>query len=109
YDGLDLVGSQPIVGGKATLLLSSVSPGIHHFVARYNPTHDDWTGSQDLVIAATQPTVIDLLAVYTPQAQAVRGGYIGAIIQTIRDFVAYTNTVLTNSQIPVTVRLVGVS
>jgi hypothetical protein len=51
-------------------------------------------------------TVVDLLALYTTQAQSAAHGTAG-ILAKIEDAVAATNTVLTNSRIPVTIRLVG--
>lgn len=59
-----------------------------------------------LLLAAN--TIVDLLALYTPQARdAVHGT--SAILSKIEKAVAATNTVLTNSKVPVTIRLVGMT
>jgi len=58
-----------------------------------------------LASGPVNPYVIDLLAVYTTQAKAERGG--DAVIQAlIQSAVDSTNQALYNSQIPVTIRLV---
>jgi hypothetical protein len=53
-------------------------------------------------------TIVDLLALYTPQAQQAVNGTT-AILRKIEDAVAATNTVMVNSKIPLTVRLVGMT
>ncbi|HVS69682.1 MAG TPA: M12 family metallo-peptidase [Phycisphaerae bacterium] len=51
-------------------------------------------------------TIIDLLALYTPQAEQAAGSQ-AAILRKIQNAVAAVNTVMTNSLVPVTVRLAG--
>jgi hypothetical protein len=52
--------------------------------------------------------VVDLLAVYTPESRVAAGGIAGILAQ-IEEEVASTNLALSNSLIPITVRLVAAS
>ena len=54
---------------------------------------------------STNPTVIDLLVVYTTQAKTDQGGD-AAIQSEIQGVVDFANRAMDNSQIPVTIRLV---
>ena len=56
-------------------------------------------------LLASNPTVIDLLVLYTTQAKTDQGGD-SAIQSEIQGAVDFTNAAMQNSQIPVTIRLV---
>ena len=56
-------------------------------------------------LLASNPTVIDLLVLYTNQAKTDQGGD-AAIQSEIQGDVDFTNTAMQNSQIPITIRLV---
>src|SRR5689334_4130897 len=67
-----------------------------------------WEGMSPLerrVLLSGDPYVIDLMAVYTPQAKANRGGD-AAIQSLIQSAVDVTNQALYDSLIPITIRLV---
>jgi hypothetical protein len=108
FDGSRSLGSASLdATGRATLPLNFTSAGTHQISAVYAGDASFLTStsaaiSQDVSLEY----VIDLLAVYTPEEAYYAGD---SILSTLQHEIDDANEAFANSEIPVTIRLVGLT
>jgi hypothetical protein len=108
YNGETALGTAALNNGAATFA-TTFAVGMQTLVAKYAPTGNfAASNSSPLKLNVTQPTVVDLLAVYHP-ATLSRLGSTTAILQKLHLLIEDTNTALVNSGVTLTLRLASLS
>ena len=105
-DGRRVLGYSMLSNGTAAFTASTLTEGKHSISVSFGgDAHYTGTHSAAISEAITHATVVDLMALYTRAAATEAGGDQAAhetIVQAVRD----TNTALSNSRVPVSIRLV---
>jgi len=105
-EGAALLGYTRLINRTASFTASSLGGGPHSITAVYNGDKSCLGGTSAAAsVTMTPATVVDLMALYTPQARVAMGDR-EAVREAIAHAVGDTNKAMMNSQIPVSVRLV---
>lgn len=108
YNGDTALGTAALNSGVATFV-TTFAVGVQTLAAKYAPTGNfAASNSAALKLNVTQPTVVDLLAVYHP-ATLSRLGSTAAILQKLNLLIEDTNTAFVNSGVTLTLRLASLS
>jgi hypothetical protein len=107
-DGV-IIAAVPLVNGAASFSLTATADQ-HLFHADYVPTSNHtFFGMSDLRIAAYQPTVVDLLVLYTPTTFSAAGQSLANLLPFVYRQIDNANKAFANSQVPLSLRLAALS
>jgi large repetitive protein len=104
YAGNTKLGQVAVSDGTASFSYTVTTPGLQQFSARFQAAGANAQATGTTVVGVYQPTVIDMMALYTTEELAAAGS-VSQIMTRVNQQVADTNKAFANSLIPVSLRL----